>query len=200
MRVPLSFQRICPLTLASSTCSAQMPTPIDPATPSAALTRTGFDGEDYELVFSDEFELDGRTFWPGDDPFWEAVDLWYWATSDLEWYTPEQVSIGFFYFIFRRWWRRLGSVLLWAEVLLSGGEEWSAHVNGRRCVLNGCMHGCMAGLRNSWLEGGMASRLSAAMIAREDGHLIDSLGWIEGGAYPRGRRGCLGSLPEDGSL
>ena len=36
------------------------------------------------LVFSDEFNQDGRTFYPGDDPFWEAVDLQYWATvSDL---------------------------------------------------------------------------------------------------------------------
>lgn len=32
------------------------------------------------LVFSDEFETDGRTFYPGDDPFWEAVDLHYWGT------------------------------------------------------------------------------------------------------------------------
>lgn len=24
----------------------------------------------------------------GDDPFWEAVDLNYWATGDLEWYDP----------------------------------------------------------------------------------------------------------------
>jgi hypothetical protein len=33
---------------------------VDPATPSSALTRTGFDGEAYNLVFSDEFEKDGR--------------------------------------------------------------------------------------------------------------------------------------------
>ena len=32
------------------------------------------------LVFSDEFNVDGRTFYPGDDPFWEAVDLHYWGT------------------------------------------------------------------------------------------------------------------------
>jgi len=40
------------------------------------------------LVFSDEFETPGRTFYPGDDPFWEAVDLHYWGTGDLEWYDP----------------------------------------------------------------------------------------------------------------
>ena len=34
-----------------------------------------------QLVFSDEFNTDGRTFYPGDDPFWEAVDLHYWAVS-----------------------------------------------------------------------------------------------------------------------
>lgn len=48
--------------------------------------------ESYHLVFSDEFETEGRTFWPGDDPFWTAVDLWYGATGNYEWYTPEQVN------------------------------------------------------------------------------------------------------------
>lgn len=46
------------------------PTLVDAATPSDALTRTGFDGSSYTLVFSDEFEEDGRTFYPGDDPYW----------------------------------------------------------------------------------------------------------------------------------
>ncbi|KAJ7368679.1 beta-glucan synthesis-associated [Mycena albidolilacea] len=64
---------------------------VDPATPSDAHTRKGFDGESYSLVFSDEFEEDGRTFYPGDDPFWEAVDLWYGNTADLEWYDPSQI-------------------------------------------------------------------------------------------------------------
>lgn len=32
-----------------------------------------------QLVFSDEFNVDGRTFYPGDDPYWEAVDLHYWV-------------------------------------------------------------------------------------------------------------------------
>ncbi|KAJ7741112.1 beta-glucan synthesis-associated [Mycena metata] len=67
------------------------PTLVDAATPSEALTRTGFDGKSYSLVFSDEFEADGRTFYPGDDPYWEAVDLWYGNTNDLEWYDPSQV-------------------------------------------------------------------------------------------------------------
>ncbi|KAF8188985.1 beta-glucan synthesis-associated [Pholiota molesta] len=69
-----------------------MPDAVDKDTPSAAKTRQGFDGYEYELVFSDEFNVDGRTFYPGDDPFWEAVDLWYGSTQDLEWYDPQQVT------------------------------------------------------------------------------------------------------------
>lgn len=38
-----------------------------------------------ELVFSDEFEEEGRSFYPGDDPYWEAHDLHYWGTNNLEW-------------------------------------------------------------------------------------------------------------------
>jgi beta-glucanase (GH16 family) len=44
------------------------------------------------LVFSDEFNLDDRTFYPGDDPYWEAVDLHYWATGNLEWYDPVAIT------------------------------------------------------------------------------------------------------------
>ncbi|KAG9032783.1 hypothetical protein FRB95_001044, partial [Tulasnella sp. JGI-2019a] len=69
-----------------------LPQLIDPQTPDSAKTRTGFDGKDYTLVFSDEFNTDGRTFYPGDDPFWEAVDLNYWATKDFEWYDPGAVT------------------------------------------------------------------------------------------------------------
>jgi beta-glucanase (GH16 family) len=70
----------------------QLPQLIDLDTPDSAKTRQGFDGEEYELVFSDEFSVDGRTFYPGDDPYWEAVDLWYGATADLEWYDPGQIT------------------------------------------------------------------------------------------------------------
>ncbi|KAJ2934244.1 hypothetical protein H1R20_g2843, partial [Candolleomyces eurysporus] len=70
----------------------QMPQLIDPDTPQTARSRTGFDGEEYTLVFSDEFNVEGRSFYPGDDPFWEAVDLWYGATGDVEWYDPAQVT------------------------------------------------------------------------------------------------------------
>ena len=53
-----------------------LPSLVDADTPTEAKTRTGFDGNTYTLVFSDEFNKEGRTFWPGDDPYWEAVDLW----------------------------------------------------------------------------------------------------------------------------
>ncbi|EMD36637.1 glycoside hydrolase family 16 protein [Gelatoporia subvermispora B] len=69
----------------------QIPQLIDAKTPESAKQRTGWDNEQYELVFSDEFETDGRTFWPGDDPFWEAVNIWYGTTEDLEWYDPSQI-------------------------------------------------------------------------------------------------------------
>jgi hypothetical protein len=55
---------------------------IDRDTPQSAYTKKSYmnPGDEWDLVFSDEFELDGRTFYPGDDPYWEAVDLHYWGT------------------------------------------------------------------------------------------------------------------------
>ncbi|KAI0061632.1 glycoside hydrolase family 16 protein [Artomyces pyxidatus] len=70
----------------------QLPQLIDPATESQFYSKTGSDGRTWNLVFSDEFNTDGRTFWPGDDPFWEAVDLHYWPTGDLEWYNPQAIT------------------------------------------------------------------------------------------------------------
>ncbi|KAG8861387.1 hypothetical protein FRB91_008253 [Serendipita sp. 411] len=65
---------------------------IDHETPMDVRTKTSpEDGRTMQLVFSDEFNKEGRTFWPGDDPYWEAVDLHYWPTGDLEWYDPQQV-------------------------------------------------------------------------------------------------------------
>lgn len=58
---------------------------IDIATPESAYTKSSFadPSQKWELVFSDEFNIDGRTFYPGDDPYWEAVDLYYWQTVSL---------------------------------------------------------------------------------------------------------------------
>lgn len=62
---------------------------IDKDTPADALTKKSWlDGSDMQLIFSDEFNTEGRTFYPGDDPYWEAVDLHYWATNNMEWYDP----------------------------------------------------------------------------------------------------------------
>jgi len=66
---------------------------IDPDTPKSAYSKQGWNdpSQTYELVFSDEFNIDGRTFYPGDDPYWEAVDLHYWETNNLEWYDPAAI-------------------------------------------------------------------------------------------------------------
>jgi hypothetical protein len=48
------------------------------------MTRIGANGEKQVLVFSDEFNTDGRTFYDGDDPYFQAMDIWYGATMDLE--------------------------------------------------------------------------------------------------------------------
>ncbi|WWC89094.1 uncharacterized protein L201_004012 [Kwoniella dendrophila CBS 6074] len=69
-----------------------LPKLIDDDTPDDVKTRTGFDGEEWSLVFSDEFNKDGRTFYPGDDPFWTAVDIHYWGTLDFEWLDPSAVT------------------------------------------------------------------------------------------------------------
>nr|GAT57878.1 predicted protein [Mycena chlorophos] len=67
---------------------------IDVATPADAYTIPSFNdpSKTLSLVFSDEFEVEGRSFYPGDDPYWEAVDLHYWSTGDLEWYDPVAVT------------------------------------------------------------------------------------------------------------
>src|SRR5215813_12087589 len=55
---------------------------IDLDTPQDAYTKYSYQNpnDEWDLVFSDEFNQDGRTFYPGDDPYWEAVDLHYWQT------------------------------------------------------------------------------------------------------------------------
>ncbi|KAK6343388.1 hypothetical protein TWF730_010977 [Orbilia blumenaviensis] len=65
---------------------------VDPDTPDFAKTRKATDGTTYKLVFSDEFNAEGRSFYEGDDQFWTAPDLHYAATNDLEWYDPDAVT------------------------------------------------------------------------------------------------------------
>lgn len=74
--------------LGGTNASGQVPTMsgnwglIDQDTPRSAYTKQSYNNPEEELVlvFSDEFNKDGRSFYPGDDPYWEAVDLWYWET------------------------------------------------------------------------------------------------------------------------
>jgi beta-glucan synthesis-associated protein KRE6 len=55
---------------------------VDLDTPKDAYTMNSYtDGSELQLIFSDEFNTDGRSFYPGDDPYWEAEDLHYWAVS-----------------------------------------------------------------------------------------------------------------------
>lgn len=66
---------------------------VDPDTPEDVRNRVRFrDGKPMVLVFSDEFNTPGRSFYPGEDPFWQAEDLHYWQTENYEWYDPETIT------------------------------------------------------------------------------------------------------------
>ncbi|TFK37328.1 beta-glucan synthesis-associated protein [Crucibulum laeve] len=67
---------------------------IDLDTPTDVYTKNSYydPKQELQLIFSDEFNVDGRSFYPGDDPYWEAVDLHYWQTNNLEWYDPEAIT------------------------------------------------------------------------------------------------------------
>lgn len=64
---------------------------VDPDTPEEFKTWKSSLGDDWNLVFSDEFNCENRTFYPGDDQFWEAVDIHYAATNNMEWLDPSHV-------------------------------------------------------------------------------------------------------------
>jgi Beta-glucan synthesis-associated protein SKN1/KRE6/Sbg1 len=49
--------------------------------------------KDLILVFSDEFNTEGREFGvTKDDPKWTAEDMYYFPTGDIEVYKPEQAT------------------------------------------------------------------------------------------------------------
>jgi beta-glucanase (GH16 family) len=53
------------------------------------------EGELWLGLFGSRFQLgtdDYRTFFPGDDPYWTAVDLHYWGTGDFERYDPSAIT------------------------------------------------------------------------------------------------------------
>jgi len=118
-----------------------LPGLIDSDTPQSAYTRTGFDGQEYKLVFSDEvsflgisllvvllthlflaqFNTPGRTFWPGDDPFWEAVDVSYRALL--------RASFLLTFLFFRSFRRSLHS--------LYSNDPFSSYTTGLLLISNG---------------------------------------------------------------
>ena len=88
---------------------------IDLDTPQDAYTYPDFlSGQPWQLIFSDEFNVEGRSFYPGDDPYWEAVDLHYWVTNNMEWYDPAAITT------------RNGSL----EITLSRKETHDLHFQG----------------------------------------------------------------------
>lgn len=113
--------------------------PIDPLTPKSALTKTSHTGSTLNLVFSDEFEDDGRTFYPGDDPYFSGVNLWYGVTQDLEWYDPDAITtadgtltIRFDAFENHGLAYRSGMLQSWNQLCFKGGRlEASISLPGR---------------------------------------------------------------------
>lgn len=65
---------------------------IDKDTPDSVKSKKDYHGNTWNLVYSDEFTTPGRTFYDGDDPYWQAVDIWYGVTQDMEWYDPDAVT------------------------------------------------------------------------------------------------------------
>lgn len=65
---------------------------VDQDTPAEFKNWVSSLNEKWNLVFSDEFNCENRTFYPGDDQFWEAVDIHYAATENMEWLDPAQVT------------------------------------------------------------------------------------------------------------
>lgn len=52
-----------------------------------------FGGEYFSLVFSDEFNREGRTFGEGSDPRWTAVHKNDYTNKALQFYSKDYVSI-----------------------------------------------------------------------------------------------------------
>ncbi|KAI1921609.1 beta-glucan synthesis-associated protein [Ophidiomyces ophidiicola] len=102
---------------------------IDPDTPRSVRSIKTADGKKWDLVFSDEFNRDGRTFFDGDDPYFQAVDIWYGVTQDLEWYDPDAVTtkdgvleIRFDAFQNHGLNYRSGMVQSWNQLCFTGGR------------------------------------------------------------------------------
>lgn len=112
---------------------------IDPDTPKSAYSKKDFHGNTWNLVFSDEFQKPGRTFYDGDDPYFQAMDMWYGVTVDLEWYDPDAVTtnggvleLRFDAFQNHNLNYRSGMVQTWNKLCMKGGRlEASVSLPGR---------------------------------------------------------------------
>jgi len=66
---------------------------IDPDTDDSVKQAISYeDNKVYDLVFSDEFERDGRSFVDGHDPRWTAIDKDDYTNAALQYYTPDLVT------------------------------------------------------------------------------------------------------------
>lgn len=68
---------------------------VDPDSPEDARATTSHfveDTREYELVFSDEFEQDGRSFEDGADPRWTAIDKNDYTNEALHFYRPQNIQ------------------------------------------------------------------------------------------------------------
>ncbi|KAI9748773.1 MAG: hypothetical protein M4579_007123 [Chaenotheca gracillima] len=116
---------------------------IDPDTPDSAKSRKSASGKKMNLVFSDEFNTEGRTFYDGDDPYFQGVDLWYGVTQDLEWYDPDAattkdgtLNIQFDAFQNHNLNYRSGMLQSWNKLCFQGGHiEASVSLPGKGSVI-----------------------------------------------------------------
>lgn len=116
---------------------------IDPDTPASVKSRTSHDGTKQTLVFSDEFNKPGRTFYDGDDAYFQGVDIWYGATQDLEWYDPDAITtndgvleIEFAAFKNHGLDYRSGMLQSWNKMCFKGGHiEASISLPGRGDII-----------------------------------------------------------------
>ena len=64
---------------------------VDPTTPFHQIPAS-IEGEGYKLVYSDEFNVTGRSFADGFDPVWTALDKNDYTNAALHYYKPEAVT------------------------------------------------------------------------------------------------------------
>lgn len=76
----------------TTTASSKSSLWIDPETPVHAQTTTGMDNRKLDLVFSDEFNNDGRIFHDGSDTRWTAEDRPATTNAALHYYNSSKVT------------------------------------------------------------------------------------------------------------